>query len=177
YHYQATGYTAATPTPIACISSYYDPTNSTKAKNLNSLPSVTGFIYNKATGGNSHNGIVYAAPTKGVSDYSALLTYQGSLMYPNGRWVNEILSQALAASSPTISQQSAIDAAICAIQILDGTIGSPSTSVIPHGAIYETAFLDARQIKAIHKDDPARPGVNTFTNADGVNGNGTGTVA
>ncbi|MEH1907817.1 hormogonium polysaccharide biosynthesis protein HpsA [Nostoc sp.] len=179
YHYQSTGYNQATPTPIACISSFYDPTNSTTAKNLNStsLPSVTGFIYNKATGGNSHNGIVYAAPTKGVSDYSALLTYQASLMYPNGRLVNEILSQALAASSPTISQQSAIDAAICAIQILDGTIGSPSTSVIPHGAIYETAFLDARQIKAIHQD-VSTAGVETFTNADGTNRDGTtGTIA
>ncbi|MEH2324474.1 MAG: hormogonium polysaccharide biosynthesis protein HpsA [Nostoc sp.] len=177
YHYQASGYsyTGATPTPptpIACISSYYDPTSSTTAKNLTTLP------YNNTTGGNSHNGIVYAAPTKGVSDYSALLTYQGSLRYPNGRLVNEILRTALpkAASSRTLSEQSAIDAAICAIQILDGTIGSPSNSVIPHGAIYETAFLDARQIKAIHKD-ASTLGVETFTNADGVNGDGTGTVA
>ncbi|PHM06225.1 hypothetical protein CK516_35130 [Nostoc sp. 'Peltigera malacea cyanobiont' DB3992] len=190
YHYQSTGYNQATPTPIACISSFYDPTNSTKAKNLNSLPSVTGFIYDKATGGNSHNGIVYAAPTKGVSDYSALLTYQGSLMYPNGRFVNEVLKTGLPklATSRTISEQSAIDAAICAIQILDGTIGSPSTSVIPHGAIYETAFLDARQIKAIHKDlqiatdssivpvGSIIPGRETFTNADGVQ-DGYGTVA
>ncbi|MHC5829461.1 MAG: hypothetical protein ACYT04_79470, partial [Nostoc sp.] len=125
-HYQASGYsyTGATPTPptpIACISSYYDPTNSTTAKNLTTLP------YNNNTGGNSHNGIVYAAPTKAVSDYSDLLTYQGSLRYPNGRLVNEILKTALpkAASSRTLSEQSAIDAAICAIQILDGTIGSP----------------------------------------------------
>ncbi|MEH1839264.1 MAG: hormogonium polysaccharide biosynthesis protein HpsA [Nostoc sp.] len=171
YHYQASDYNQATPTPIACISSFYDPTNSTKAKNLVALP---GGI----TGGNSHNGIVYAAPTKGVSDYSALLNYQASLRYPNGRLVNEILKTALpkAASSRTLSEQSAIDAAICAIQILDGTIGSPTNSVIPHGAIYETTFLDARQIKAIHKD-VSTLGVETFTNADGVNGDRTGTVA
>ncbi|MHC5673408.1 hormogonium polysaccharide biosynthesis protein HpsA [Nostoc sp.] len=174
YHYQASGYSATSPKPIACISSFYDPTNSTKAINLAALP-----YNNTPSGGNSHNGIVYAAPTKTVANYSALLNYQASLMYPNGRLVNEILSQALAASSPTISQQSAIDAAICAIQILDGTIGSPSNSVIPHGAIYETAFLDARQIKAIHKDVQTDgsgniiPGRETFTNADGVNGNGT----
>ncbi|MEH1925324.1 hormogonium polysaccharide biosynthesis protein HpsA [Nostoc sp.] len=178
YHYQASGYVAATPTPIACISSFYDPTNSNTAKNLNSLPSATGFIYDKATGGKSHNGIVYAPPTKGVSDYSDLLNYQASLMYPNGRLVNEVLSNALlkAAASRTLSEQSAIDAAICAIQILDGSIGDPSDTVIPHGAIYETAFLDGRQIKAIHKDGTI-VGVNTFTNADGVNGNGnvTGT--
>ncbi|MEH1967915.1 hormogonium polysaccharide biosynthesis protein HpsA [Nostoc sp.] len=184
YHYQASGYNPLTPAPIACISSYYDPTNSTTAKNLNSLPSATGFIYDKATDGRSHNGIVYAAPTKTVSDYSDLLNYQASLRYANGRLVNEVLSKALpkAAASRTLSEQSAIDAAICAIQILDGTIGSPDNSVIPHGAIYETAFLDARQIKAIHRDVDATtgtstPGVQTFTNTDGVNGDRTGTVA
>ncbi|MEH2131518.1 MAG: hormogonium polysaccharide biosynthesis protein HpsA [Nostoc sp.] len=174
YHYKASGYSATTPTPIACISSYYDPTNSTTAKNLTTLP------FNNATGGNSHNGIVYAAPTKAVSDYLNLLNYQASLRYPNGRYVNEILKTALglkaASKTLTISQQSAIDAAICAIQILDGTIGSPSNSVIPYGTIYENAFLDARQIKAIHKDQTT-VGVETFTNADGVYGNGTGTVA
>ncbi|WP_206758525.1 hormogonium polysaccharide biosynthesis protein HpsA [Nostoc punctiforme] len=178
YHYQKSGYDSKTPTPIACISSYYDPTNSTTAKNLNSLPSATGFIYDKATDGRSHNGIVYAAPTKTVSDYQYLLDYQASLKYPNGRLVNELLSNALpkTASSRTISEQSAIDAAICAAQILDGTIGNPDNTVIPHGAIYETAFLDARQIKAIHRD-VSTAGVETFTNGDGVNGDGTGTVA
>ncbi|MEH2192060.1 MAG: hormogonium polysaccharide biosynthesis protein HpsA [Nostoc sp.] len=179
YHYQKSGYSATSPTPIACISSFYDPTNITTAKNLSTLP------YNGNAGGNSHNGIVYAAPTKGVSDYSALLNYQANLMYPNGRLVNPTLNTAMglvaASGTLTISQQSAIDASICAIQILDGTIGSPSTSVIPHGAISEIAFLDARQIKAIHKDVQIDgsgniiPGRETFTNADGVNGNGTGT--
>lgn len=172
YHYQASGYSATSPKPIACISSFYDPTNSATANNLATLP-------NGSAGGNSHNGIVYAAPTKGVADYSALLNYQANLMYPNGRLVNPTLNTAMglvaASGTLTISEQSAIDASVCAIQILDGSIGSPTTSVIPHGAIYENAFLDARQIKAIHKDDPAAPGVNTFTNADGVNGNGTGT--
>lgn len=174
YHYQASGYSATSPKPIACISSFYDPTNSATANNLATLP-------NGSAGGNSHNGIVYAAPTKGVSDYLALLKYQANLMYPNGRLVNPTLNTAMglvaASGTLTISEQSAIDASVCAIQILDGSIGSPTTSVIPHRAIYETAFLDARQIKAIHKDDPAAPGVNTFTNADGVNGNGTGTLA
>ncbi len=179
YHYQKSGYDSKTPTPIACISSFYDPTNSTTAKNLNSLPSVTGFIYDKATNGKSHNGIVYAAPTKTASDYSALLGYQTTLRYPNGRLVNELLKNALDktdASTRTISEQSAIDTAICAAQILDGTIGDPDNSIIPYGAIYETAFLDARQIKAIHKD-VSTAGVETFTNADGVNGDGTGTFA
>ncbi|MEH2437725.1 MAG: hormogonium polysaccharide biosynthesis protein HpsA [Nostoc sp.] len=174
YHYQASGYSATSPKPIACISSFYDPTNSTTDDNLAALP------YNGTTGGNSHNGIVYAPPTKGVSDYLALLNYQANLMYPNGRIVNPTLNTAMglvaASGTLTISQQSAIDASICAIQILDGSIGAPNNSVIPHGAISETAFLDARQIKAIHKDkDVLTAGVETFTNADGVNGNGTGT--
>ncbi len=172
YHYQASGYSATSPKPIACISSFYDPTNSATAKNLVALP------YNGNATGNSHNGIVYAAPTKGVSDYLALLKYQANLMYANGRLVNPTLNAAMglvaASGTLTISEQSAIDASVCAIQILDGSIGSPTTSVIPHGAIYETAFLDARQIKAIHKD-VSTAGVETFTNADGVNGNGTGT--
>ncbi|MEH2439782.1 hormogonium polysaccharide biosynthesis protein HpsA [Nostoc sp.] len=186
YHYQASGYSQTSPTPIACISSYYDPTNTTTAHNLNSLPSATipspattAFIYDKAANGLSNNGIVYPAPTKAISDYQNLLNYEASLKYPNGRMVNEVLSKALGkvAASRTLSEQSAIDAAICAIQILDGSL-SPNSTVIPHGAIYETAFLDARQVKAIHKDVLAsNPGVETFTNADGVNGDGTGTVA
>jgi hypothetical protein len=171
YHYQASSYSATSPKPIACISSFYDPTNSTTAKNLAALP------YNGNAGGNSHNGIVYTAPTKGVSDYLALLKYQANLMYPNGRLVNPTLNTAMGlvatSGTLTISEQSAIDASVCAIQILDGSI-SQTPSVIPHGAIYETAFLDARQIKAIHKD-VSTAGVETFTNADGVNGNGTGT--
>ncbi|MEH2077236.1 MAG: hormogonium polysaccharide biosynthesis protein HpsA [Nostoc sp.] len=178
YHYQASGYSPTSPTPIACISSYYDPTNTTTAHNLNSLPSATGFIYDKAANGLSNNGIVYPAPTKTVSDYQYLLNYEASLKYLNGRTVNEVLKNSLAkaASSRTLSEQSAINSAICAIQILDGTL-SPSNTVIPHGAIYETAFLDARQIKAIHKDVSAsNPGLETFTNGDGVNGDGTGTL-
>ncbi|MEH2263104.1 hormogonium polysaccharide biosynthesis protein HpsA [Nostoc sp.] len=177
YHYQASGYSQTSPTPIACISSYYDPTNSTTARNLNSLPSATGFIYDKAANGLSNNGIVYPAPTKAVSDYQNLLDYQIKLKYFNGRMVNEVLSKALGkvAASRTFSEQSAIDSAICAIQILDGTLSPSTTPVIPHGAIYETAFLDARQIKAIHKD-LSSPGVQTFINADGVNVDITGTV-
>ncbi|MEH1886421.1 hormogonium polysaccharide biosynthesis protein HpsA [Nostoc sp.] len=180
YHYQASGYSPTSPTPIACISSYYDPTNTTTAHNLNSLPSATGFMYDKAANGLSNNGIVYPTPTKTVSDYQYLLNYEASLKYLNGRTVNEVLKNSLAkaASSRTLSEQSAIDSAICAIQILDGTLSPSASPVIPHGAIYETAFLDARQIKAIHKDVSAsNPGVETFTNGDGVNGDGTGTLA
>ena len=81
-------------------------------------------------------------------------------MFPNGRIVNKPLQNALRklnfsgtladSSKPlSLSENSAIDTAICALKILDGTIGSPSDAVIPHGAIKEASFLDGRQVKAL----------------------------
>ncbi|MBW4685419.1 MAG: hormogonium polysaccharide biosynthesis protein HpsA [Komarekiella atlantica HA4396-MV6] len=177
YHYNVAGYDneddEKAPPPIACVSSYYDPTNSTRAKNLD----LATIPFNKAAGGASNNGIVYPSPdtASGETTYAAALSYQAQLKYPNGRWVNEPLQKALAktdADDRTLSERSAIESALCALQILDGTIGSPTNTVIPHGAIMETAFLDARQIKAIHQNQSTL-GVETFTNADGVNGDGT----
>ncbi|MEW6499569.1 MAG: hypothetical protein AB1589_44970, partial [Cyanobacteriota bacterium] len=71
--------------------------------------------------------------------------------------MNEPLRDALTALSKpnaalTLSQQSAIDATMCSLQIVGGGI-TPSNAVIPHGTIYETSFLDARQVKAIDKDE------------------------
>jgi hypothetical protein len=163
YHYKAASYDEKNPKPIACVSSYYDPTNENTAKNLNALP------YNNATAGASNNGVVYAAPTKTEANYQAILDYQKDLKYPNGRLVNESLKKALdtATASRTIADKSIIDAAVCSLQILDKSI-SPSTTAIPHGAIKEIAFLDGRQAKAIHPDNSATGGVlETFTNADG----------
>jgi hypothetical protein len=138
YHYKA-----QTPTPIACVSSFYVPSNSTTAKNITGLP------WNAATDGLSNNGIVYPAPTsaKGESHYATVLNYLSQLTYPNGRLIDDgLLAKALAkTANRTISEQSAIDAQICALQILDGSI-SPSDTVIPHGAIYETSLLDSREI-------------------------------
>ena len=143
YHYKSANYNAKIPTPIACVSSFYIPTNGTTAKNLTGLP------WNVATGGLSNNGIVYPAPTstKGESHYAKVLNYLSQLTYPNGRLIDDgLLVKALAkTANRTISEQSTIDAQICALQILDGTI-SPSNSVIPHGAIYETSLLDSREI-------------------------------
>jgi Tfp pilus assembly protein PilX len=170
YHYQNSSYNPLTPatyqTPIACVASYYDPTNSTTAQNQttdfggNSLAGLTGLSNvdpaSPTSGGNSLNGIVYAPPSlSGVQTYTAALKYQASLTYPNGLPVNLPLQNALANQannvSLTLSQQSAIDSAVCALQILDGTVGQPTNSTIPHGAIRETSFLDARQVKAIDK--------------------------
>jgi Tfp pilus assembly protein PilX len=145
YHYKGTSYNETSPTPIACVSSYYDPTNSTTAKNKSTLP------WNNVTGGNSNNGIVYGPPTSTVSSYQNLLNYQAQLTYPNGRLVNEPLKKALdkltASVSLTLSDKSAIDSALCALEIM-GT-KTADASAIPHGAIRETTFLDAREIQAI----------------------------
>ncbi|MBN4003918.1 MAG: hypothetical protein HWQ58_19810 [Nostoc sp. LPT] len=181
YHYNFDSYNpqAATAddyqTPMACVSSYYNPTNQATA---------TTNTYNPldlTTVAASNNGVVYAAPattsagiTRGQAvDSNGFLTpgtnandvtntgvtlldrlkYQANLVFPNGRLVNPLLRQALAkatTSKLTLSEQSAIDSTICAIQIADGTL-TRSTTYIPNGAIKEITFLDARQIKAIDK--------------------------
>ncbi|MDZ7950235.1 hormogonium polysaccharide biosynthesis protein HpsA [Nostoc sp. DedQUE09] len=188
YHYNFDPYNpqAATPddyqTPMACVSSYYDPTNKDTARNTGTLADVSGEVVGtKPAGARSNNGIVYEAPattsagiTRGqtvdsngffalaasadeVTNTSVTLLdrlkYQAKLVFPNGRLVNPLLRQALAkatTSKLTLSEQSAIDSTICAIQIADGTL-TRSTTYVPDGAIKETAFLDARQIKAIDK--------------------------
>jgi hypothetical protein len=188
YHYKFDSYDpeAATPddyqTPMACVSSYYDPTNIETVRNTGTLPDVSGDTSGTITAGaRSNNGVVYAAPTTtsagitrgqtvdsngfftlaasadDVTNTSVTLLdrlkYQANLVFPNGRLVNPLLRQALAkatTSKLTLSEQSAIDSTICAINIADGTVAQ-STTYIPHGAITERAFLDARQIKAIDK--------------------------
>ncbi|MEH2240645.1 hormogonium polysaccharide biosynthesis protein HpsA [Nostoc sp.] len=188
YHYNFDSYDplAATAddyqTPMACVSSYYDPTNKNTARNISTLPDVSGELVGAiTTEARSNNGVVYAAPattaagiTRGqtvdsngffaavtndddVTNTSVALLdrlkHQANLVFPNGRLVNPLLRQALAkatTSKLTLSEQSAIDSTICAITIADGTLAQ-STTYIPNGAIKETAFLDARQIKAIDK--------------------------
>ncbi|MFM6763903.1 MAG: hormogonium polysaccharide biosynthesis protein HpsA [Dolichospermum sp.] len=149
YHYKSTNYNAQTPKPIACVSSYYDPTDNSSYKNMNSLPDASNI--EKSPQGKSNRGIVYPAPTKTVSDYATALTYLSQLKYDNGRFIDEgLLARALAKvlTNRTISEQSAIDAQICALQILDGSL-SPNNSVIPHGAIFETFFSDQRENQKI----------------------------
>ncbi|MFN6496528.1 MAG: hormogonium polysaccharide biosynthesis protein HpsA [Nostoc sp. DedQUE01] len=190
YHYNFDSYAPTASTaddyqaPMACVSSYYDPTNKDTARNTGTLPDVSGEVVGaKPAGAKSNNGVVYEAPpadstaatiTRGqavnsngffaaatndddVTNTSVALLdrlkHQANLVFPNGRLVNPLLRQALAkatASKLTLSEQSAIDSTICAIKIADGSL-SQSTTYIPDGAIKETAFLDARQIKAIDK--------------------------
>ncbi|MBD2541608.1 hormogonium polysaccharide biosynthesis protein HpsA [Coleofasciculus sp. FACHB-SPT36] len=224
YHYKGSSANTLTQrqTPIACVSSYYDPSTSVTARNQSTLatpfagpPGVTGTIR-----GRSNNGISYdAAPvaaalpttsappngTTGLFPYTApalpgagaenpanisvsildRLYYQANLIFPNGRFVNEPLRNALTslaangAAALTLAQQSTIDSTICALKIADGTLTRNAT-VIPDGSIYETTFLDAREIKAIDRDnnpaDDAAGGLATFrainpTNVSTLTGN------
>jgi hypothetical protein len=146
YHYKSSNYHQNNPTPIACISSFYLPTNSNTATNMITLPNAVGI--EKSMRGVSNNGIVYPPPTRNINAYANLLTYQAQLQYPNGRWVNEPLRNALAKNNYTLSEKSAIDTALCALQIMDGSISPLSNPPIPHGAIKEIAFLDSREIRA-----------------------------
>lgn len=136
--------------PIACVSSYYDPTNSVTAQNNSKVRArwKNPDADSGTTQGRSNNGIVYTFG--GRTKYATELERQARMVFPDGRFVNEPLRKALEKSSTkrTAADYSAIDTAICALDILKGK--SPSSSpVIPHGAIYEAAFLDARQVKSI----------------------------
>ncbi|NMG19129.1 hormogonium polysaccharide biosynthesis protein HpsA [Brasilonema bromeliae] len=145
--------------PIACVSSFYDPTNAITAQNQNTLLSTAKNPDADLTtiSGKSNNGVVYP-PYSGnrasaISTYNSQLEQQARLVFPNGRFVNEPLRNALehySAGKPlSMADNSAIDTAVCAIQILNDTLRPNSSPPVPHRAIYETTFLDARQIKAI----------------------------
>ncbi|MBS0015183.1 MAG: hormogonium polysaccharide biosynthesis protein HpsA [Arthrospira sp. SH-MAG29] len=171
YHYTTTPWAERgdRQNPIACISSYYDPTTQDTAKNRHGLPWDAA----TATGeGMSHNGIVYASqilnPAQQTPNADGLFTaanesgsvleriyYQANLVFPDGRFVNEPLRKALATAPAdrSLEEQSAIDAAVCAVQILDGNAGTPTEATIPHGTIFERTLLDARQVKALEDDD------------------------
>ncbi|MBH8555072.1 hypothetical protein I8751_22525 [Nostocaceae cyanobacterium CENA357] len=153
YHYKISNGTDQTP--IACVSSYYDPTTDVTSKNKSGLP------WNAATGGKSNNGIVYDFPGRNAfTTNKALLVRQSKLIFPNGRWANEPLQDALAkiGSGTTVpstglqlTDYSAIDTALCAISILDPTtafVSTPTNQPV-HGAIKEATFLDAREAKQI----------------------------
>lgn len=151
YHYKQAGYSQTAPKPIACVSSFYYDASKSNTKNkknqsglpLWTLPLPVGFDGGDTDpNGLSNNGIVYGPPTKSVSNYQAVLNYQSTLKYNNERSIDDgLLAGALAttAANRTLSQQSTIDAAICALEILDGSI-SPTNTVIPHGAIFEASL-------------------------------------
>jgi len=167
YHYIDSSYTGTDyieRTPTACISSYYDPTTATTARNQEDLPDVSGAINGaQPANGRSNNGVVYPSPYNdiggreaAVNQFREQLNFQASLIFPNGRVVNQPLRDALAKiddnRTRSLADNSAIDTAICAIRILDDSLSPVSNPIVPHGAIKEATFLDAREIKAIDKD-------------------------
>lgn len=160
--------------PLACVSSYYDPSNASTARNINtgSLPDVSGELTPSPGLGiqqafiGSNNGITYGPPkarpgastlsaTTGLlSSGQAALDMQANLVFPDGRFANKPLRDALleADADRNLAEKAAIDSTNCAIQILDGSI-VPAPTLIPNGAIQEVAFLNAREVKAIDRDD------------------------
>lgn len=175
--------------PIACVSSYYDPSDETSSKNraiyagkdLTALTDYYSTTIPSDPAGKSNNGIVYGKPTiiragdisvtldsvtKQLSGTPTELVEQANMVFPDGRFANKPLRDAMTkladGGSLSIADQAAIDSTQCAFEILDGTL-SPNNSIIPHGAIKEVAFLNPREIKAIDEDDPDTPNDETFT--------------
>ncbi len=155
YHYNSSSGT--NQTPIACVSSYWDPTTVTTAKNN---VNVNGGYGVDTTNGRSNNGVVYDFPGRSTfTTYQTLLQKQATLKFPNGNMVNPALQTALtnigtATTVPSTGLQysdySAIDTALCAISILNGATPSSSLTNKPnHGAIKEASFLDPREARQI----------------------------
>ncbi|MEC4983488.1 MAG: hormogonium polysaccharide biosynthesis protein HpsA [Oscillatoria sp. PMC 1068.18] len=168
---------------IACVANYYDPTNATTAQNRNKdfgnknisdidPPTNDHLIPNipSDANGGSLNGITY--PPHGLSysgNTKTTLENQAELRYPNGRLVNPMLAQAVAAGSDfSLAEQAALDSSMCALSIFEGNINpddEPTSGYdLPHGTITEIAFLDGREVKVI--DAGYNPGDGTTSYGD-----------
>jgi len=166
--------------PIACVAMYYDPTDWRSARNhkksgLN-LPDVSGDLSldlgvgpRTGNGARSVNGITYRPPNSDID--TDIVKYLRRQVYPNGRPVHPLLKDATEANGEqktdaSLAAKAAYDATNCAVQIYGrlsgnatfGDIGTPTETpgsyTLPYGAIQETAFMDARQIKAVDGDSP-----------------------
>ncbi|RUS92687.1 hypothetical protein DSM106972_098350 [Dulcicalothrix desertica PCC 7102] len=168
YHYKGGTATASLEnvdrTPIACVSSYYDPTNETTARNGNYNGSPLPVNYN--ANGKSNNGVAYTFPGRSINATTLnTLKRQSRLVFPNGRIVNEPLRNAIEKYSRngnftnfTLEDYSAVDTALCSIAILNNT-ATVSNAVIAHDKIKEASFLDSREIKAIQNFNDYQTGV------------------
>lgn len=130
--------------PIACISSYYNNSNR--------------FTIGNDAAGLSNNGVSYdVASLVGQRAVTPALERQARMIFPDGRLVNERLKEALDSLkdglSLTLSEIASLDATNCALNILNGSAAPNPGSPIPNDAIKEAAFLDARQVKALHKSE------------------------
>ncbi|MEG3891918.1 hormogonium polysaccharide biosynthesis protein HpsA [Microcoleus sp. Z1_A1] len=169
-------------TPLACVSSYYDPSYRYR-KTISGVDTLFDSSLNHPdlplgsdNNGKSNNGIVYGPPDArptGATLTASLLTdpssltsigtpenrlnYQASLVFPDGRFVNENLRKALqkADAERSLSEKAAIDSTLCSFKILANPTTGFATTYLDHGTIREVAFLNPREVKAIDKDDPA----------------------
>lgn len=161
--------------PYACVDTYYAPYSDEDEDTV--FPSANegaqnfgdnGTSYNWGSGWSTSADISKATKTSGrfdssgsganPSDSSSTLAdrikYQADLVYPSGRFVNPILREALekAPADRGLHHQAAIDSTICSLKILDESASSATTNDrIPEDAIYETAFLDSRQLKSLER--------------------------
>lgn len=188
--------------PLACVSSYYDPSYRYKnaagtlfdsSLNRPDLPS------GQDNNGKSNNGIVYGPPAarpSGATLTPALLTdpsllkpaaatteerlnYQASIVFPDGRFVNETLRNALqkADADRSLAEKAAIDSTLCSFKILAAPT-TVATTYLDHGTIREVAFLNPREIKAIDQDDPATAVDETYSLSSPLSSStGTGLMA
>ncbi|PLS67822.1 MAG: hypothetical protein CV045_11405, partial [Cyanobacteria bacterium M5B4] len=127
------------------------------------------FVFSPAQAFNAFNA---ANPRNAAVPIGARLAYQANLVYPNGRFVNEPLRNVLRllkanpSANLSIAERSTLDANICALQILDGTsrlitatddianinvLGA--TVRLPQGTFKESAFLDAREVKSLNRNE------------------------
>ena len=175
-------------TPLACVSSYYDPSYRyiKKISGVDTLFDSTlnrpGLPLGNDANGKSNNGIVYGPPetprpgailTPGLmTNPSGLnaagtaddrLNYQASIVFPDGRFVNENLRKALQKvdTERSLSEKAAIDSTLCSLDILGGL--APKTDYLDHGTIREVAFLNPREVKAIDQDEPTTVVDETYT--------------
>ncbi|MCC5642110.1 hormogonium polysaccharide biosynthesis protein HpsA [Nostoc sp. CHAB 5824] len=147
--------------PIACVSSYYDPSNE---ETKNNRTDTTPTLPLSGTNGRSNNGVVYNYPANGrgtfFTTHKTRLQLQANLKFPNGRWVNKPLQDALTkigtgntvpSTGLQLADYSAIDTALCAVSILSSpnSFVTTPTDQPKHGAIKEATFLDAREVKQI----------------------------
>lgn len=151
YRYDNDSDRKTAPAPIACVSSYYDPTNRNTAQNrtVPALPNVSGGLANigsrilplaspnqyaiaatAATTAQSNNGVTYrqTITSATIPANDPQLLQQAELVYPNGRLVNPLLRQAVSKpfADRTLAENAAVDSTVCALQIL-GLRGGPLT--------------------------------------------------
>ena len=164
YHYAQDAFNPSTDPPdltqkpIACVSSYYDPSDKTTARNMDGLDGGVA-------GGRSNNGIVYPFPDNRPTSATLAsngweftaptdLAKQANKVFPDGRFANKPLRDALTklakSEKLTLADQSALDTTLCALSILNGA--TPQT-IIPNNAIKEVTLLNPREVKALDRDD------------------------